>query len=271
MENTDFNPSSSPLAQKGASFEPVAWGATGLAVALSIAAATTQQAILTAIAPLPLSVAVGLNLANRKKLNTAVEQLAQQQREQITQLMEAQGTQQSNLTNLQLTLAHVRDRLEEVQQQVTELNQGARDLHNYTRILDTEQKQIEELIKYLREIERNTQLIQTDPSHAKAYYNRGLTHQRLGDAQAAVVDYSQAIRINSSYAKAYHNRGVARSTLGDRKGAVEDLRTAAKLFFESGDIASYQRARDLAKRIHEVGSVDVDQPEKEVSLELLFS
>jgi len=240
-----------------------------LTVVLSIGAAATQQVLLAAIAPLPLSVAVGLNLVSRQKLNINLARLAEQQQAQIGQLIESQGTQQSNLTNLTLALSQVRDRLEDVQQQVQVLNQGTRDLHDYTRILDTEQKQIEEVIDCLREIEKNTQVIQTDPSHAKAYYNRGLTHQRLGDAEAAVVDYSEAIRINDAYAKAYHNRGVARSTLGDRKGAVEDLRTAAKLFFESGDIDSYQRARDLAKRIHEVGSVE--QESKEVPLELLFS
>ncbi len=269
MQDFDLNSSSPPAAANPRGFEPLEWGATGLTVALSIAAAATQQAILGAIAPLPLSLAVGLNLVSRKKLNANLERFAQQQQAQMGQMLESQGTQQSNLANLTLALSQVRDRLEDVQQQVQALNQGTRDLHDYTRILDTEQKQIEEMLDCLREIEKNTQVIQTDPSHAKAYYNRGLTHQRLGDAEAAVVDYSEAIRINNTYAKAYHNRGVARSTLGDRKGAVEDLRTAAKLFFESGDIDSYQRARDLAKRIHEVGSVD--QAEKEVPLELLFS
>ncbi len=269
MENSDLSANSMPSAPKAAGFELVESAATGLTVLLSIAAAVTQQTILTAIAPLPLSLAVGLNLMSRKALNKNLEEFAQQQREQITQVIDSQATQQSNLTNLTFALSQVRDRLEDVQQQVLQLNQGTRDLHDYTRILDTEQKQIEEVLDCLREIEKNTQVIQTDPSHAKAYYNRGLTHQRLGDAEAAVLDYSEAIRINDAYAKAYHNRGVARSTLGDRKGAVEDLRTAAKLFFESGDIASYQRARDLAKRIHEVGSAE--QAEKEVPLELLFS
>ncbi|XFA72651.1 tetratricopeptide repeat protein [Thermosynechococcaceae cyanobacterium Okahandja] len=265
MQDLNTNSTSPPAT----GFAPLEWGATGLTVVLSIGAAATEQVLLAAIAPLPLSVAVGLNLVSRQKLNINLARLAEQQQAQIGQLIESQGTQQSNLANLTLALSQVRDRLEDVQQQVQVLNQGTRDLHDYTRILDTEQKQIEEVIDCLREIEKNTQVIQTDPSHAKAYYNRGLTHQRLGDAEAAVVDYSEAIRINDAYAKAYHNRGVARSTLGDRKGAVEDLRTAAKLFFENGDIDSYQRARDLAKRIHEVGSVE--QESKEVPLELLFS
>ncbi len=245
MEGCHLNSHARP-SRRG--LHPLEWGATGLTVVLSVAAAATQQTILTAIAPLPLSLAVGLNLVNRKKL---------------------QGQQQSELGNLTLTLAQMRDRLEDVQKQVMQLSQGTQHLHDYTRILNTEQKQIEEVLDYLRQIEKNTQVIQVNPSHAKAYYNRGLTHQRLGDAEAAVLDYSEAIRINENYAKAYHNRGVARSTLGDRKGAVEDLRTAAKLFFEQGDISSYQRARDLAKRIHDVGSIEPEN--HEVPLELLFS
>ncbi|WNC59601.1 tetratricopeptide repeat protein [Thermosynechococcus sp. QS41] len=266
MEDRSLNSHDTP---SGRGLAPLEWGATGLTVVLSVAAAATQQAILTAIAPLPLSLAVGLNLVSRKKLDDQFQAFVQQQEAKIAELVASQGQQQSEVGGLTLALSQVRDRLEDVQKQVMQLNQGARDLHDYTRILDTEQKQIEEVLDCLREIEKNTQVIQVDPSHAKAYYNRGLTHQRLGDAEAAILDYTEAIRINDSYAKAYHNRGVARSTLGDRKGAVEDLRTAAKLFFEQGDISSYQRARDLAKRIHEVGSIE--QEDKEVPLEILFS
>lgn len=266
MEDRSLNSHDTP---SRSALEPLAWGATGLTVVLSVAAAATQQAILTAIAPLPLSLAVGLNLVSRKKLDDKFQALIAQKDTQIAELVASQGQQQSELGNLTLSFAQLRDRLEDVQKQVTQLNQGTQHLHDYTRILDTEQKQIEEVLDCLREIEKNTQVIQVDPSHAKAYYNRGLTHQRLGDAEAAILDYSEAIRINENYAKAYHNRGVARSTLGDRKGAVEDLRTAAKLFFDQGDIASYQRARDLAKRIHEVGTIEQDN--KEVPLEVLFS
>ncbi|MFN4278804.1 tetratricopeptide repeat protein [Thermosynechococcus sp.] len=266
MEDRRLNSEDMPSRR---SQELLEWGAMGFTVVLAGAAAATQQAILSAIAPLPLSLAVGLNLVSRKKLDDKFQALIAQKDAQIAELVASQGQQQSELGNLILALGQVGDRLEDVQQQVMQLNQGARDLHDYTRILDTEQKQIEEVLDCLRQIEKNTQVIQVDPSHAKAYYNRGLTHQRLGDAEAAILDYSEAIRINENYAKAYHNRGVARSTLGDRKGAVEDLRTAAKLFFEKGDISSYERARDLAKRIHEVGSIEQD--EKEVPLEILFS
>ncbi|BCX11499.1 MAG: hypothetical protein KatS3mg067_0437 [Thermosynechococcus sp.] len=266
MEDRSLNSHDAPSPR---GLEPVEWGATGLTVVLSVAAAATQQTILSAIAPLPLSLAVGLNLVSRKKLADQLQAFGQQQEAKMAELVASQGQQQSELANLTLALGRVRDRLEDLQQQVEKLSQGTQHLHDYTRILDTEQKELEQVLDCLREIEKNTQVIQVNPSHAKAYYNRGLTHQRLGDVEAAILDYTEAIRLNDTYAKAYHNRGVARSTVGDRKGAVEDLRTAAKLFFEQGDISSYQRARDLAKRIHEVGSIEQDN--KELPLEILFS
>ncbi|MDG2990232.1 hypothetical protein L3556_04675 [Candidatus Synechococcus calcipolaris G9] len=246
--------------------EPLELAATVIALGTSVAAAVTQQVLLSAIATIPLSAAVGLNLLSRRRLAAL---LSQNHDQAIAALMESQAVQQSKLAGLMLNLTETQDQVLDIQGQVSELNRGTRDLHDYTRILDTEQKQIEEVLGCLREIEKSTQVIQSDPSHAKAYYNRGLTHQRLGDAEASVVDYTEAIRVNDSYAKAFHNRGVARSTIGDRKGAVEDLRVAAKLFFDQGDIGSYQRARDLAKRIHELGGGDANQ--KEVPLELLFS
>lgn len=239
-----------------------------IAVGTSIAGVALQNLFLTSIATLPLSASVVLNLAQRQKLlhqlqdQTAIHQASQ------AQLLEAQGEQQHQLKNLIASLAQVSDQLQDVQGKVSDLGRGTQDLHDYTRILGTEQKQIEEVVDCLRQIENYTQAIQADPSHAKAYYNRGLTHQRLGDAEAAVLDYTEAIHVNNTYAKAYHNRGIARTAIGDRKGAVADLRTAAKHFFEQGDIASYQRARDLAKRVHEVGHPAQDN--KDIPLELLF-
>lgn len=237
-----------------------------IAVGASVAGAALQNLLLTSIAALPLSASVAFNLAQRQKLQ---QQLQAKIHQHQATLIQVKSEYENQLGNLIASLAQVSDQLQGVQGQVSDLGRGTRDLHDYTRILGTEQKQIEEVVDCLRQIENYTQAIQSDPSHAKAYYNRGLTHQRLGDAEAAVLDYTEAIQVSDTYAKAYHNRGVARAAIGDRKGAVEDLRTAAKHFFEQGDIASYQRARDLAKRVHEVG--DPAKDSKEVPLELLFS
>ncbi len=240
-----------------------------IAIGASVAGAALQNLVLSSLAALPLSASVALNLAQRQKLHQQLQaETANHQATHVT-LMAMKTDHDSQLSNILASLGQVSDHVQTLQDKVGDLGKGTKDLHDYTRILGTEQKQIEEVVDCLRQIENYTQAIQSDPSHAKAYYNRGLTHQRLGDAEAAVLDYTEAIQVSNTYAKAYHNRGVARAAIGDRKGAVEDLRTAAKYFFEQGDIASYQRARDLAKRVHEVG--DPAKDSKEVPLELLFS
>lgn len=270
LPESSHSPAPKPEAQAPSSHKSslnlVEIGLPVIAVGASVAGAALQNLILTSIAALPLSASVALNLAQRQKLQ---QQLQAEINQHQATLIQVKSDHENQLGNLIASLAQVSDQLQGVQGQVSDLGRGTRDLHDYTRILGTEQKQIEEVVDCLRQIENYTQAIQSDPSHAKAYYNRGLTHQRLGDAEAAILDYTEAIQVSDTYAKAYHNRGVARAAIGDRKGAVEDLRIAAKHFFEQGDIASYQRARDLAKRVHEVG--DPAKDSKEVPLELLFS
>ncbi len=256
-------------AAQGHGLGVIEMGSVVIAVGASIAGAALQNLLLTSIATLPLSASVVLNWGQRQKLHHQLQaEIANHHSIQAT-LEQVKTDHESQLGKIVASLGQFSDHLQTLQAQVGDLGKGTKDLHDYTRILGTEQKQIEEVVDYLRQIENLTHAIQSDPSHAKAYYNRGLTHQRLGDAEAAVLDYTEAIQVNDTYAKAYHNRGVARAAIGDRKGAVEDLRTAAKHFFEQGDVASYQRARDLAKRVHEVGNPAKES--KEVPLELLFS
>jgi tetratricopeptide (TPR) repeat protein len=115
------------------------------------------------------------------------------------------------------------------------------------------------------------QTIRINPDNANAYYNRGLTYQHLGNKNVAIGDYTEAIRINPSYAEAYHSWGLARADLKDKKGAVEDLREAAKLFFDAGDIANYQTARDLSKKFHELSLQPGTDASEEVTVECLFA
>lgn len=122
----------------------------------------------------------------------------------------------------------------------------------------------------MREIETCTQNIRINPNYAEAYYKRGIAYQNLGEKQGAIGDYTEAIRINPSYADAYCNRGLIRADLGDKKGGVEDLREAAKFFFEEGDIARYQKARDLSKNFHELSSQSMTDAFEEVAVGRLF-
>jgi tetratricopeptide (TPR) repeat protein len=113
---------------------------------------------------------------------------------------------------------------------------------------------------------------QIDLHTAKTHYNEGLALQRTGDMAGAIAAYSQGIEVNPSYAKAYHNRGLAQSHLGNKREALNDFRSAANYFFEQGDIASYQKARDLSKQLHAFEAEARDlQAAYEIELDVLFS
>jgi tetratricopeptide (TPR) repeat protein len=242
----------------------------------SIASVVTQQVVFASI---PLSLSVTLNLVNRRRLldetnqsnQTAIAQLVQENNEikQSNQTAIASFVQQNGET--QTKLATLTEQLAEVQQLTSTLGQDTSNLENYTQSLHNEQTKIVELVGYLQEIETCTQTIRINPNYAETYYNRGIIYQRLGDKEGAIGDYTQAIRINPSYAQAYHTRGLARADLGDKKGALNDLREAAKHFFEEGDIANYQIARDLSKKFHELSSQPRTDAPEQVAVECLFS
>jgi tetratricopeptide (TPR) repeat protein len=111
---------------------------------------------------------------------------------------------------------------------------------------------------------------QIDFHTAKSHYNEGLALQRAGDLAGAIAAYTLSIEVNPTYAKAYHNRGLAHSQLSHKREALNDFRAAANHFFEQGDIAGYQKARDLSKQLHEFEERDL-QAAYEIKGDLLFS
>jgi len=269
----------------------------------SIASVVTHQVVFASI---PLSLSVTLNLVNRRQLldsihqsnQTAITQLREESREQSTETRVRLGTLTEQLADVQqlttdlgqghsslenyttqlgkeseetqVKLGTLSEQLVEVQQLTTDLDQGNSNLQDYTQSLHQEQKKIADLLSCLREIETCTQTIRINPNYAEAYYNRGIAYQNLGEKQGAIGDYTEAIRINPSYADAYYNRGLIYADLGDKKGGVEDLREAAKFFFEEGDIASYQKARDLSKNFHELSSQSTTDAFEAVAVGRLF-
>jgi tetratricopeptide (TPR) repeat protein len=220
----------------------------------ALAAVITQQIAVISATALPLTLALGLNFCNRRRLDQQLQVSQHAQRDLMAILLQ-QGQEQGNH---QSSLAHHEQRMDQLQEQLaliqnwsSEVNQGTKELSDYTRILGTEQKQIEVVVGCLREIETYTQAIQLNPNYAKAYYNRALTHQRLGELESAIADYSESLRLNPEYARAYHNRGIARAHVGEKQTALDDLRQASKYFFEQGDIDSYQKSKELIKRLHD--------------------
>jgi tetratricopeptide (TPR) repeat protein len=75
--------------------------------------------------------------------------------------------------------------------------------------------------------------IRLDPDYARAYLNRGMAYERIGNLQQAVEDFSKAIDLEPEEGKIYYIRGVAHRRLGMAKEALEDLRKAAALGYRS--------------------------------------
>lgn len=224
----------------------------------SIVSVISQQIVFASI---PLSLSVALNLVNRRRI---LDEISQSNQTAIAQSARENVETQAKIGTLTEQLA-------EVQQLTTDLGQGTSNLQNSTERLHNEQAKIAEMVSYLQEIETYTQTVRINPNYAEAYYNRGIIYQRLGDKQGAIGDFTEAIRISPSYAKSYHARGLIRAELGDKKRAVADLRKAAKHFFEEGNIANYQTARDLSKKFHELSLQPRTEASEEVAVEYLFS
>ena len=68
-----------------------------------------------------------------------------------------------------------------------------------------------------------------DPKDARAHSNLGTAHERRGDFDAAIEDYTRAIAIDRDYANAYSNRSYAYFRKGEASRALEDADRAIAL------------------------------------------
>lgn len=75
--------------------------------------------------------------------------------------------------------------------------------------------------------------IRLDPDYARAYLNRGMAYERIGNLQQAVEDFGKAIDLEPEEGKIYYIRSVAHRHLGMAKEAMEDLKKAAALGYRS--------------------------------------
>lgn len=78
-----------------------------------------------------------------------------------------------------------------------------------------------------------------DPAYQRAYLNRGITYERVGNLQQAIDDYSKVIELAPGDAMVYYVRGLARKRLGMDDEAMEDLKKAARM--------GYRQAIDFCK------------------------
>ncbi|HAC65481.1 MAG TPA: hypothetical protein DCF68_18610 [Cyanothece sp. UBA12306] len=236
-----------------------------------------------ALATIPVSVAVAMQMANRRKLaidsaqtqQNSVVQISQKINQNQTVLSQQIQKFQQEIDNyinqqhqsyteqikklsdnfdqtLEENIAALHKSIAEANQERDQLNNFAQEINDFTQNLDQQQQQIKSIVGELQKIENFSLLIDANTDQADAYYERGMSYQKLGNKEGAIQDYTEALHFDSTHAKAYHNRGILLAELDNKKQAVADLRLAAKYYFEQGDIDSYQQARDLSKEFYEV-------------------
>jgi tetratricopeptide (TPR) repeat protein len=258
------------------------------AVGGSIAAVVTQQVTLAAI---PLSASIVLNVVNRRQMMTqtlASQQATQNAIAQMDRLNQQQmGTLQNNLTELsqsqqkslsqlsqqiqgqQTSFEALSERLGSVSGQVADLQKSSSNLtketqhlQQATQSLQTQHQEMEAVVVEMREIQELSQKMVSNPDSAEFYFNRGLSHERIGDKNKAIEDYATAIRLDANYAPAYHHRGLLNNEIGHRKKAIDDLRKASQLYFAQGDLENYEATKELSKNLYELRSPAVNEPTK---------
>ena len=99
---------------------------------------------------------------------------------------------------------------------------------------------MEEEGKYLDAIKSFDLCIKEDPSNVTAWYNRGITKNKIGDYDNALLDFEQTIKLSPGNKKAYLNRGTSKKHLTDYSGAIADYSIAIKLDSNYAD-AYYNR------------------------------
>ena len=59
--------------------------------------------------------------------------------------------------------------------------------------------------------------------------NRGVAHNKLGQYETAIADYTKAIQLDPGYAIAFYNRGVVLGLIGKDDLAKADFKKACEL------------------------------------------
>ena len=80
---------------------------------------------------------------------------------------------------------------------------------------------------YLGAIRAFACCIELDPSCARAYLNRAMAYERIGNIQQSIEDYGRAAGLVINDAKTHYVRGLAQWHLGKDREAIEDLKRAA--------------------------------------------
>lgn len=193
---------------------------------------------------LPISMAAALNFANRQRLRSVV----------VTQVIPTVGLQTQQLQRHGQELQHQMEEIEKARGSakatseilMIQLSELRRVTEEDMSALQTEMPQIKEQLEALA----NTQAELLSSTPEDSYYRRGLEELEGGNYKAAVEAFTQALEINAEFAIAYTQRAKAYAFDNKKQQAIADLRTAAKIFFEAGDLDNYNTARNLSEQVH---------------------
>jgi tetratricopeptide (TPR) repeat protein len=97
---------------------------------------------------------------------------------------------------------------------------------------------------YRDAVKRFDRAIEISPHVAQGYYQRGVAHHLLGEADAAVADLTSAIAENPQFGAAYTERGTILRDRGDLEHALADFARAVEV--EPSANGFYQRGQTYA-------------------------
>ena len=83
--------------------------------------------------------------------------------------------------------------------------------------------------------------IEIDPQNTDAYNNRASLYGELKKYDLALADFNQVLKIDPNYPNAYLGKGLVSISLQQKQQGIKDLETAAQLFYQQGDISTYQK------------------------------
>lgn len=212
------------------------------------------------------------------ELKSAIATLQQSQEQgqaDFATFSEQSQTSQSQFEQLSAEMGDLKNAIAYLQSSASDLGNRVEAQQNNSQHLAAQTEGVEELLDILREIDTLTQAISANPKVADNFYQRGLVRkrlQRLEDQRIAMEDFSQAIQLDPTSADAYFERGLLKSSFDHKQHAVDDLRTAAKLYFDRGDLTQYEKARDLGQEIHNLigGSPSPEEETEQYLIENLF-
>jgi tetratricopeptide (TPR) repeat protein len=203
---------------------------SAIAGAIGGAIATGQSAVL--LTALPLSLAAALNFAQRQRFQSTVLPALERHDQSFREAKQTTDALEGTDRVLMIQLNNTNNKIEEFSEPLKKLQAQLDLLQSEAAMMS--QKQTELMESTLEE----------------SYYRRGLELEKRGEYKDAISAYAEALRVNPNYAKAYMQLGAVLAHAGQKQQAIAHLRTATKLFFESGDLESYHTARELSEAVH---------------------